>query len=276
MKTIVLIPIFLAFVASISGQGDIRTVDFKNFTYLADCAGEEPQKITVKDGEYSKETKEDGYVDQVWFKIFSIKYGDLDGDRKDEAVVLSTCNTGGTGYFTEGFIYSMRSGKPTLLARIPGGDRAFGGLREGSVENGILVIERNDAGEDGGACCPQFILTERYRLVAKDIQEIGKAERRPFVDEERIVFARGSSGKTFKMTLRAGESKRFVVGARAGQKLTVVANSNKIVVTLLEGSDDSSESNRLSVDLKKNGDHTIEVRNNNEADIEITLEIKIQ
>jgi len=276
MRLVAILTIVISAAFSVAAQNDIHAVDFRNFTYSAYCAGEEPEKITVKDGEYSKETQMEGYVDQVWFRVFSIKYGDLNSDKDDEAVVLSTCNTGGTGFFTEGFIYSMQSGKPILLARIPGGDRAFGGLREATVENGILIVKRNDAGEDGGACCPQFILTERYHLGANDIQEIGKIERRPFVDTERITFTKGSSSKTFKVTLAAGESKRYVVGARAGQKLTVFVNNNKIVVTLLEGSDDSSESNHLSVDLTKTGDHTIEVRNNNESDIEITLEIKIQ
>jgi hypothetical protein len=215
MKIIVVLAIILSAAVVAKAQSDIHAVDFKNFTYPAFCAGAEPEKITIKDGEYSKETQEDGYVDRIWFKVFSVKYGDLNGDKKDEAAVLSICNTGGTGNFTEGYIYAMRSGKPALIARIPGGDRAYGGLREASVENGVLVVERNDAGEDGASCCPQFILTEHYKLAGGKIVEMGKAAKRPLVPTERISFAKGTSGKTFKTTIPAGESKHFIVGAAA-------------------------------------------------------------
>ena len=184
--------LFAALIAAVAitslGQNSsrIRKTDFKNFTYPAYCAGEQSEKISVKNREYSKETQEDGYVDRFWFKVFSIKYGDLTGDKRDEAVILSTCNTGGTGYFTEGYIYSMAAGQPKLIARIGGGDRAFGGLRDARVENGLLIVESNDAGEDGGACCPQFIVTQRYKLAGRKLIASGKPSRSPVPPDENI------------------------------------------------------------------------------------------
>ncbi|MGH7783139.1 MAG: hypothetical protein ACREO5_04775, partial [Candidatus Binatia bacterium] len=239
------------------------------------CAGEETQKITVKDGEYSKETQESGYVDRIWFKAFSIKYGDLNGDKKDEAVVLSVCNTGGTGNFTEGFIYSMRAGKPALIGRIPGGDRAFGGLREASVANGILIVEQNDAGEGGGACCPQFVVTQNYKFVAGKLQTFGKPDKRPAIETEKVMFEKGQSGKTLKITVTAGESKRYTVGARAGQILSVSTDSNRITLHLFEEAEITQGTKMFSAKLPKSGNYTIEVENTSTDDVEASVNISI-
>src|SRR5258706_11104090 len=142
----------------VHAQVDIHKVDFRNFTYRPYCVGDEPHKMTVKNGESIEDKQMDGYVDHTYFEIRGIKYGDLNADAKDEAIIITNCNTGGTGQFTEGFVYTIKAGKPILWARIPGGDRAYGGLRDARVENGLLVVESNDVGEESGACCPEFIV----------------------------------------------------------------------------------------------------------------------
>ena len=276
MRTAAFIAFLLLSTLATSAQSDIHSVDFKNFTYSAYCASEDPQNIKVKDAEYSKETPKDGYVDRIWFKAFSIKYGDLNGDGKDEAVILSVCNTGGTGNFSEGYIYSMKAGKPTLLARIPGGDRAYGGLTEASVDNGVLIVERNDVGETGAACCPESILTEHYKLAGSQIVEIGKPSRRPFVPTERVQFVRGTSGSTFKVAIPAGESKRYLVGARGGQILIASVSSDKVTVRLLEEADVTNGVNTITAKLPKSGDYTVEVENTASLDMEVTVNIRVR
>lgn len=172
-RSFLIIVSFFALTFTASAQGDIRSVDFKNFTYSALCIGEAAEEITVKNGEFAYEKKEDGYIDRFYFKVFGIEYGDLTGDQQDESVVLSVCNTGGTGNFTEGFVFSMRDGKPILIARIPGGDRAYGGLRTAKVVRGLLIVESNDVGELGGACCPEFVVTTRYRVSNGKLMKTG-------------------------------------------------------------------------------------------------------
>src|SRR5688500_3148193 len=170
--------LLVAFFANAYGQAEIRSVDFKNFTYLAHCLAEEPSEVTVKDGEFLEEKQMDGYVDRFSFTVFDVAYGDLTGDRKDEAIVLTVCNTGGTGNFSEGFVYSMKGRKPDLIARIPGGDRADGGLRTTRVEDGLLIVESNETGPEGGSCCPQIIVTTRYKVAGGRIVQSGKETRR--------------------------------------------------------------------------------------------------
>ena len=243
---------------AVNAQTNIHSIDFKNFTYLADCAGEKPEKITVKDGEFSKETKTGDYTEHMSFDIMSVTYGDLNGDKQDEAVILSVCNTGGTGQFTEGFIYTMKGGKPTLVASVPGGDRADGGLRSLKVENGLLVVDANDESENSGACCPEFAIITKYRLTNDKLVKAGEPIRRDLYPTERIVFAKGASAKSFTIKIVPDDLRRFVIGARADQVLTVTVNTDKASIRLLGYETMVTEgTNRFSIKLEKNGDYII-------------------
>lgn len=256
-------------------QSDIHSVDFKNFTYAPFCVGDEAENVTVKDGEFSRETQEDGYVDRFYFNVFDVSYGDLNADGRDEAIILTSCNTGGTGNFSEGFIYKMTAGKPVLAARIPGGDRAYGGLHAARVENGLLVVESNDVGEMGGACCPEFRITTRYKLVGSKIIQQGAAKRAELYLSTRVTFARGSSGTTMKIRIDDNDLKRFVVGAKGGQTLDVFVNSDKASLRILEEAEVTDGVNTLRARLPKNGDYTIEVQNLDDKPIDVTLNIRI-
>ncbi|HEX8288684.1 MAG TPA: hypothetical protein VF556_11835 [Pyrinomonadaceae bacterium] len=277
MRNLYLSLLFLFIIsATVSAQTDIKRIDFKNFTFEPFCASEQASKVTVKNGEFYEEKQMDGFTDRFFYKVFDVAYGDLDGDRKDEAVVLSYCNTGGTGNFSEGFVYGMKNGKPVLLARIEGGDRAYGGLREARIENGTLVVERNDPGENGGSCCPEFVVTTKYKLNGKKLIENGASDRRELYPKQRVTFAKGASGTTFKIAIPGGEIKRFVVGARAGQTLTASVGSDKSSIRLLEDADVKEGVNNFTARLPKNGDYTIEVQSLAETDLEITVNIKIR
>lgn len=268
--------LLVTFTIGAFAQADIRKIDFKNFTYPVLCVGEKANNVTVKDGEFLLEKQEEGYVDRLYFKIFDVTYGDVTGDQVDEAIILGVCNTGGTGNFSEGFIYAMKGTKPTLIARIPGGDRAYGGLRETRTENGKLVVESNDPGPMGGACCPQRILMNQYRVTGGKLIKIGKEMSRDLYPTERIKFAPGTSGKTFTVHIPEQEGKRFIIGARAGQTLTVSVDTEQASLRLLDEADVKFGINNFLVKLPRNGDYTIEVQNNSADEITVTLNVKIQ
>lgn len=277
MKIIILSVLFTAFFClPLSAQTNIRQIDFKNFTYEPLCASNETKKVTVKDGEFFEEKQMDDFIDRFYFKAFSVAYGDLNGDDSDEAVVLGVCNMGGTGNFSEGFVYEMKNRKLRLLTRIQGGDRAYGGLRETRVENGLLVVESNDASETGGSCCPEFAVTNRYKLSGGKLIAAGKSERRELYPKQRVNFPKGSSGTTFKVTIPAGELKRFAVNARAGQDLTASVGGKDAHIRLIEDAEVTEGVNNFLARLPKNGDYTIEVSNNAATDSEITINIKIR
>src|SRR4030095_10563226 len=118
-------------------------------------------------------------------------------------------------------------------------------------------------------------MTERYDLVGSKIVEKGKAARRPVVPTEPVTFAKGTSGKTFKTTIAAGEAKRYTVGARGGQNLSVSVSSDKISLRLIEEATVTEGVNNFLANLPKNGVYTIELENTSNVDIEVTINIKI-
>jgi hypothetical protein len=276
MRVCLLIVVSLIAAIAACAQGSIREVDFKNFNYAPYCIGETPGSVTVKDGEFFEEKQEDGYVDRFYFRVYDAVFGDLNGDGREDAVVISVCNTGGTGNFTEGFVYGLSTDKkPVLLARIPGGDRAYGGLRSAVVEKGILIVESNDVGELGGACCPEVIVKTRYRLAGNNLTVIGAPERREIFPSERLTFAKGATGKTFKVKLPPDEGKRFIVGAKAGQVMDVSVSSESGSLRLLEDAKVTFGINNFRAVLPKSGNYTIEIRNDSESELEVTINVKI-
>ena len=124
--------------AQSSSANDIHRVDFRNFSYRPVCLNwqEAHETVRVKDGSFSRKNPDD----PVTFEVTDVVYGDLTGDGIDEAVVLATCNTGGSGWFDEAFIYAMNSSKPVMLLRVPGGDRAAGGIRAVRIESRLLLV----------------------------------------------------------------------------------------------------------------------------------------
>jgi hypothetical protein len=147
-------------------------VDFRNFSYTPSSAVTDDgrcETITVSNGVYRRHHLE--------FTVRQIAYGDLIGTGQEEAVVATRCNTGGTGWFTEGFIYEMKRGVPTLLTRIEGGDRADGGIVAVRAVEGRLQVDRY--GTTVGLCCPEWIETRTYRLEGGRLVEDGQRSLRP-------------------------------------------------------------------------------------------------
>lgn len=262
--------------ASAQAQSDIRKVDFKNFTYYPFCASEDGKTaiVTKGDGTFSR-TSED---DPLFFSSEVKAYGDVDGDGKDEALVFSICNTGGTGQFTEGFLYSLKEGKPELLDRIAGGDRAYGGLFGGKIAGGKITIERYDVGEAGGACCPEFAVTETYEWNGDELREVGTATRKELYPITRLSFDKGKSSATQTIKLKAGDGlQRFMVEARAGQTLTVTTDTKDAAVEFLRGEAETTDlPNGFSADLKANSEYVFQVRTLSEAAAEVTFTVTIK
>jgi hypothetical protein len=221
------------FAQSPSGSEDIHRVDFRNFTYRPSCtnlSGEgKAEAIKVTKGTYNRPDPDN----TIRFDIMTVVYGDLTGAGSDEAVVLTVCNTGGTGNFTEGFIYAMQSGKPRLITNVPGGDRADGGISGAKIENGLLKLDTYAAGPAGGACCPEFIDTTTYRLNKDKLAPVGGPVRRKYQSpasdaasqspDRRIHFERGRTKAIVKGT--TSSSTEYVLGARAGQMTAVSVTS---------------------------------------------------
>ena len=162
-----------------ASSNDIHQIDFKNFHYrpsclrLADSPAEieqsqlqgEGESVIVTNGVFKNENPED----PLDFRILEVNYGELNSSQV--AIVTTVCNTGGSGNFSEGYIFGMANGQPKLLAVIRGGDRANGGIRSATVEHGLLKVGRY--GTDGGACCPEWVEVRDYKFLKGKLVQVG-------------------------------------------------------------------------------------------------------
>lgn len=167
------------FASSTKRLTSIRAVDFKNFTYGEQCITG-VKTLPVKNGVYQQgsidESKRNDYVD---FEITKVIYGDITGDGQDDAIVLTFCNTGGTGEFTDGLVYSLEKSALKFLGTLGVGDRANGGIYDVRIKNGNLEIDRFGQ-EESGACCPEYISTESFKLKSNKFVPVGTASKHPF------------------------------------------------------------------------------------------------
>jgi len=155
--------------------GDIRRIDFRNFVY---DAGGESVRVRRGHGSY----RERGDVDFVYsVERVNVSYGDLNGDGREEAAVTLYYSGGGTGFFSKGFVFTLRRGRLALLTPFGGGDRADGGIREAVFEGGLLRVRRNEPermnGVAVGLCCPVSVITTRYRWDGRGLTQVGEPEK---------------------------------------------------------------------------------------------------
>jgi hypothetical protein len=182
---LVLLPVLTSYlIVHTQGQSvdkGIYRVDFQNFMYRSPCLADDDLLIHTRDGSFREEHGDE----KLFLKVWRVTYGDLTGDRRDEAAVLTICDTGGSGRFTRGFIYTMRKGRVAELTQVEGGDRAFYGIHDIHMERGLLVVERFAPVEEGvGACCPKYINTKRYRWNGRRLVQAGKTHRKDVRNQE--------------------------------------------------------------------------------------------
>ncbi|HUF03947.1 MAG TPA: hypothetical protein VMM38_07205 [Aridibacter sp.] len=277
-------PIAAAILIAISSlaalaQADIKKVDFRNFTYEVEfCRTEISDKITVSNGEFFEEKEVDGYISRRFFSVSGFTYGDLDGDGNDEAVVISVCNTGGTGNFTEAYVFKVSGGEAKRVVTLEGGDRAYGGLREIRIEDGKMIVDASDPGQFGGACCPEGVVTRTYRLKRNTLEETGKPERKELFPASRVEFEKDDYSATLDVDLASDPGiRRFVIGASKGQTLTVTADSENVRFRMIKGEAEiEKESKTLIAELLEDGDYVFEVRNFGEGDLSTKMTVTIR
>lgn len=156
-------------------QSSIKKVDFKNFSYRLRCGDVDVvSKVAVKGGEYRGDKRG---VD-IYLSINKVIYGDLNRDRKDEAIVLYSCGSGASYVYFRGLIFTMDRKRPVFLASLEGGNKGDGGFHEVIIRKGLLVVERYELGIAGSPCCPEKIRTTKYRLSGTKLLEIGSPSHR--------------------------------------------------------------------------------------------------
>ncbi len=171
-----------------SPEFTIRSIDFANFTYPAKPIYSTGAKsFTLQNGKY--EGRDRGVFNIPFpISLAYLTYGDVTGDEAEEAMVVLFENVKGTAIPYYVYIYSLEKGSPKLLWSFEAGDRADGGLRQVSAENGELVIELYGKGKSiggdlyaedgmtGGDCCPTHFTRARFQWQGNHFQQKGKEE----------------------------------------------------------------------------------------------------
>jgi heat shock protein HslJ len=88
--------------------------------------------------------------------------GDLDGDGREEAVVLLAAETGGSGEMVYLAVVRRTGTALENIATAPVGDRVQ--LRDWRIDGRAIVLEVVQAGEKDAACCPGDLVTRSWRL----------------------------------------------------------------------------------------------------------------
>jgi len=199
------------FGADAQARNSVRNIDFRNFTYEPSCS---PTKATVTNGKFDSTDPDE----PVHFFVSKTQYGDLDGSGQEQAVILTYCNLGGTGDFSEAFVFGLYGDKPTQIASIRGGDRAKGGIESIHIEGHRLKVTR----QYGVAlCCAIYGETITYRLSKGHLIEAGNPTRLPTSESSPIKslrFEPGSTSATISGTIME-DYEQYSLRVRAKQVL---------------------------------------------------------
>ncbi|HEX8846350.1 MAG TPA: hypothetical protein VF791_17010 [Pyrinomonadaceae bacterium] len=161
----------------VNSAGDIRQIDFKNFAYAGPKSEQDAKPVELRDG---KQISAGG----AETSLMRVAYGDLTGDRNDEAVVLLRGqNTRISRTLDELFVYTLKNGKVTALAHFDGGRRGEYVLSIGSlgsnfkIEDGLLVLDHAILRE--GEDVPTHYYTVKYRWNGVQMAEVERSALKP-------------------------------------------------------------------------------------------------
>lgn len=174
--------------AQTSKPAGIKGVDFSNFSYQASF-GDPANEKTIKlvNGELAD--SDEG----VTYKLFDKPvYGDVNGDKSEDAVVEIKLDSTGSYRDFEVQAYTFRNGAAKMLARFDAAqvtkDYAkhfpknaslhYAGINPPKIQNGLVIVE---ALTDGSFACPKYTAVFSYKLVGGKFVLSGKPTRKPFV-----------------------------------------------------------------------------------------------
>jgi hypothetical protein len=186
------------------------------------------------------------------FQVTGVEYGDVNGDGREDAMVLTVCNTGGSGAFSDAFVFSASDGHATLLAHLAGGDRADGGFGDIEAIPGGVVVDRY-VNNGSGACCPDFVDRIAFRLTGGKLKEPRRLSRTRVIEDDGLdgsrplTFARGASSATinaatltrvtYRLSARQGQTMTVRLESRRAPTATLIDSNGKELATITAGHD---------------------------------------
>lgn len=122
------------------------------------------EAVRLEDGLYEGEPFVEGGASRPTLRLWDapVLRLDLDGDGSNEAAVLMSEYSGGTGEHVYLSVIANRDGEARSVATALVGDRTR--LRSMHASNGKIILEVVEAGSEDAACCPTQLARKAYAL----------------------------------------------------------------------------------------------------------------
>ena len=155
--------------ASCRSSAPALTADaLKNAEYQSELTTS--RKAKLSNGSY-KEQAAPGSASQIIVTLSDqIAFGDLNGDRAEDAAVVLISSGGGSGTFYYLAAVLNQKGAPQHAASILLGDRIK--LKSVTVKSGEIVVEMTRHGPQDPLCCPTQDVTQKYKLQGDKLVEV--------------------------------------------------------------------------------------------------------
>ena len=136
--------------------------ELKNATYAG--LGERVGPVTLTNGRWTGAPPAPGAASRPSVELaddFRV-VGDLDGDGREESVVVLTYSSGGTGVWSFLAVVAREDGTLRNVATTALGDRVQ--VRSARIDGGRLLVSAVRAGENDAACCPGDLVDWQWTL----------------------------------------------------------------------------------------------------------------
>jgi hypothetical protein len=122
------------------------------------------EPVTLAGGTYVGEPFTEGGASRPRVSLLPelVAYGDLNGDGRNEAVVLLASDSGGSGTFLYLAAVEARDGAPSNLATTLLGDRVQ--VKAITIDGGRILVDSLSHAADDPACCPTLDSSRAFRL----------------------------------------------------------------------------------------------------------------
>jgi hypothetical protein len=166
---------------------NLRTVDFKNFSYpwvhpndwpdhlqwMSLRLKEHIQLVNGKWDERDESDKADG-AQFSGLTLEGVQFARLSSESGEDAIVVLRYDSGGTQNHYWVYVYGNSNGERRLLGFFHTGDRAAYGLYQVFVTNRVLNVRLFDPKFREGDCCSSGYLDYRFRWNGEGFEALGK------------------------------------------------------------------------------------------------------
>jgi hypothetical protein len=169
-----------------AAEPGIRGFDFKNFEYPWLRGSGAPSRwnwlqvtsqshVRLQNGVFTFDPTDPPR--SAYLHLGSVTFGDLDGDKQDEAAVDLYYGTGGTASWHYLYIFKAANGIAVPIGILKSGSRAYGGLGDVKIRQGLLILDFADGDRQEGDCCSRGIIRVSYRLQGGRFIETGARQK---------------------------------------------------------------------------------------------------